>query len=95
VLHGHTDIPQNTRPQGGVISVQQYFDSILSLLKKHGLYTGLLHVYSSGLDDYMSPLEILFEAVFDSSDTAENMYADRRKDGIPSNKFEQYGLKAM
>ena len=71
------------------------FDSILSLLKKHGLYTGLLHVYSSGLDDYMSPLEILFEAVFDSSDTAENMYADRRKDGILSNKFEQYGVKAM
>ena len=71
------------------------FDSILSLLKKHGLYTGLLHVYSSGLDDYMSPLEILLEAVFDSSDTAENIYADRRKDGILSNKFEQYGVKAM
>ncbi|KAL3790130.1 hypothetical protein ACHAW5_000828 [Stephanodiscus triporus] len=70
------------------------FDSILSLLKKHSLYTGLLHVYSRGLDDYMSPLEILFEVVFDSSDTVENMYADR-KNGILSNKFQQYGYKAM
>lgn len=70
------------------------FDSILSLLKKHSLYTGLLHVYSRGLDDYMSPLEILFEVVFDSSDTVENMYANR-KNGILSNTFQQYGYKAM
>ena len=63
------------------------FDSILSLLKKHGLYTGLFHVYSSGLDDFVSPLEILFEAVFDSADTIEGTHTDRRKD--------EYGYKAM
>lgn len=71
------------------------FDAILSLLKKNALYTGLFHVYSNGLDDYISPLEILFEALFDSADAAEDMHAERRKDGHPRNKFEQYGYKAM
>ncbi|KAL3810112.1 hypothetical protein ACHAXA_008245, partial [Cyclostephanos tholiformis] len=71
------------------------FDSILSLLKKHGLYTGLIYVYSSGLDNYMTPLEVLLDAVFDSADTAEFFYSDRRNDGILSNKFEQIGYKAI
>jgi len=71
------------------------FDSILTLLKKHKLYTGLLHVYSTGLDDYVSPLEIVFDAVFDSADKAEVMHFDRQKDAILSNTFEQYGYKAM
>lgn len=71
------------------------YDSILSLLKKNALYTGLFHVYSNGLDDYVSPLEILFEALFDSADSSESMFADRRTDGLPSNKFEQYGYKAL
>lgn len=71
------------------------FDSILSLLRKHSLYTGLIHVYTSGLDDYTSPLEILLDVVFDSTDSAENVYSDRRKDGILSNTFEQIGFKAM
>jgi len=70
------------------------FDSILSLLKNNGLYTGLLHVYSK-LDDYVSPMEILFDAVFDAADDAEDICVDRRKDGLPNNKFEQYGYKAM
>jgi len=71
------------------------FDSILSLLKKNALYTGLFHVYSSGLDDYVSPLEILFDALFEAADSVEDTIADRRKDGIPSNKFEQFGYKIM
>jgi len=71
------------------------FDSILSLLKKNSLYTGLIHVYSSGLDDYISPGEILFDALFESADSSEDMIVDRRKDGIPNNKFEQYGYKIL
>jgi hypothetical protein len=70
------------------------FDSILSLLKKHSLYTGLFHVYCNGLDDYISPLEILFEVLFDSADAADDI-VERRKDGTPTSKFEQYGYKAM
>jgi hypothetical protein len=71
------------------------FDSILSLLKKNSLYTGLIHVYSSGLDDYISPGEILFDALFESADSSEDMIVDRRKDGIPNNKFEQYGYNIL
>lgn len=71
------------------------FDSILTLLKKHKLYTGLLHVYSSGLDDYLSPLEIVFDAVFDSADTADVVCARQQKDIILRNDFELYGYKAM
>ncbi|KAL7538868.1 hypothetical protein ACHAXR_009417, partial [Thalassiosira sp. AJA248-18] len=71
------------------------YHSILSLLKRNALYTGLFHVFSTGLDDYISPLEILFEAVFDSADAAEDLYVDRRKDGFPRNNFERYGYKAI
>jgi len=71
------------------------FDSILSLLKKNALYTGLFHVYSSGLDDYVSPLEILFDALFEAADAVEDTIANRREDGIPSNKFEQFGYKIL
>lgn len=53
-------------------------------------------MYSSGLDDYISPLEILFEGMFDSVDTANHdMHVDPRKDGTPRNKLEQYGYKAL
>jgi hypothetical protein len=71
------------------------FDSILTLLKKNSLYTGLLHVYSSGLDDYASPLEILFDAIFESADASDGIHSERRSDGAPRSKFEQYGYKAM
>lgn len=71
------------------------FDSILTLLKKNALYTGLLHVYSTGLDDFTSPLEVLFEAIFDALNSSNCIHSDRRKDGVLSNKFEQYGFKAL
>lgn len=70
------------------------FDSILTLLKKHELYTGLFHVYSNGLDDYLTPLEIVFDAIFDSIDAVEGI-CDRRKDIILNNKLEKFGYKAM
>lgn len=71
------------------------FDSILTLLKQHKLYTGLFHVYSNGLDDYVSPLEIVFDEVFDSADNAEFVNAGQQKDAILGNSFEQHGYKAM
>lgn len=71
------------------------FDSILTLLKKNALYTGLFHVYNTGLNDYTSPLEVLFEALFDAINNSNCIYGDRRKDGVLSNKFDQYGYKAL
>lgn len=61
------------------------FDSILSLLKKNRLFTGLLHVFNSGLSDYITPLEVLFDAMIDSVDTVEDTESE----------FEEYGYKAM
>lgn len=71
------------------------FDSILSLLKKNGLYTGLIHVYTNGLDDYVSPLELLFDATFDAADGVEELFADRPRDGLPRNKFEGFAYKVL
>ena len=44
------------------------FDSVLRLLRKNGMYCALLHVYTSGLDDFVTPLQMLFEEVFDRAD---------------------------
>ncbi|KAL3802605.1 hypothetical protein HJC23_011929 [Cyclotella cryptica] len=71
------------------------FDSILTLLKKNALYTGLIHVYNTGLDDFSSPLEVLFDAIFDSINTSNCIHGDRRKEGVLTSKFEQYGYKAL
>lgn len=71
------------------------FDSILTLLKKNELFTGLLHVYSMGLDDYSSPLDVVFDAIFDALNSSNCIHGSRRKEGILSNKVEQYGYKVL
>jgi len=70
------------------------FDSILALLRKNGMYSALLHVFAHGLDDFVTPLEILLEGIFDSAEECD-LYATRRLDGVPQNAFEQYGYKAL
>jgi len=69
------------------------FDTILSLLRKNGMYSALIHVYTHGLDDYVSPLEHLFEAIFDTAATESGK--QRRLDGSPQTAFERYGYKAI
>eukprot|EP00550_Attheya_septentrionalis_P011433 CAMPEP_0198305396 /NCGR_PEP_ID=MMETSP1449-20131203/57882_1 /TAXON_ID=420275 /ORGANISM="Attheya septentrionalis, Strain CCMP2084" /LENGTH=1809 /DNA_ID=CAMNT_0044007929 /DNA_START=135 /DNA_END=5564 /DNA_ORIENTATION=- len=64
------------------------FDSILGLLRKNGMYSALIHVFTHGLDDFISPLEILLEAVFDSIDHP-------RTDRTGQDELEQYGYKAI
>ena len=71
------------------------FDSILTLLKNNALYTGLLYVYSAGLGDYTSPLEVLFEGIFDALNNSHSIYSDCRKKGVLSSKFGEYGYKAL
>jgi len=70
------------------------FDSILTLLRKNGMYSALLHVFTHGLDDFITPLEILMEGIFDSADECD-FHAPRRNDGVPQTPFEQYGYKAI
>jgi hypothetical protein len=69
------------------------FDSILTLLRKNAMYSALIHVYTHGLNDYISPLETLFEAIFDAAATDFNK--QRRLDGAPRTAFERYGYKAI
>jgi hypothetical protein len=74
------------------------FDSILPLLRNNEMYSALLHVFTLGLDDYVSPLELLLEGVMDA---AEQMgpeglnRASRRLDGVFQNRFERFGYKAL
>ena len=70
------------------------FDSILSLLRQNGMYSALFHVYAHGLDDYVTPLEILMEAIFDAAETRD-LSTQRRLDGVAQNSFERYGYKAI
>jgi len=56
-------------------------DMIVGLLRREGMYSALVHVFTVGLGDYLSPLECLFEAVFDAVD-----------DGEPNGMEEEVGV---
>ncbi len=70
------------------------FDTILSLLRKNEMYSALCYVFSHGLDDFITPLEILLERIFDGADEGK-VLAKRRPDGVPQSQFERYGYKAI
>lgn len=70
------------------------FDTILSLLRANEMYSALFYVFNQGLDDYVTPLEILLERVFDEAD-AGSATKRRRKDGNLQTAFERYGYKAI
>jgi WD40 repeat protein len=67
------------------------FDSILSLLRKHGLFSALIHVYTQGLDDYTAPLEILFDACFDAADGLRHGESVSLEDCV----FQRCGYKIL
>jgi vacuolar protein sorting-associated protein 8 len=78
------------------------FDSILTLLKANEMYSALFYVYNQGLKDYVSPLEILLEKIFDGADTTLKQQQQQqpakksmRIDGAPRNDLEKYGYKAI
>ena len=70
------------------------FDTILSLLRRNKMFTALFYVYNNGLDDYVSPLEIILEEVFDKADVGSTSI-NRRSDGVLQNEFERLGYKAL
>ena len=69
------------------------FDSILSLLRKNCMFSALIHVYTHGLDDFVSPLQNLFEAMFDEA--SAEILSHRRQDRVLQTAFERYGYKAI
>ena len=71
------------------------FDSILSLLRKNFMFSALIHVYTQGLDDYLSPLEILFDACIDAADLAIVETRQNPKGLIQQSSFQRYGYKIL
>jgi hypothetical protein len=70
------------------------FDTILSLLRSNEMYSAIFYVFNQGLDDYVTPLELLLEKVFDEAD-AGSASQSRRRDGVLQNDFERFGYKAI
>lgn len=70
------------------------FDTILSLLRVNEMYSALFYVFNQGLDDYVTPLEILLDKVFSEAD-AGALAPTRRTDGVLQNDFERLGYKAI
>jgi hypothetical protein len=70
------------------------FDSILSLLRQNNMYSALCYVFNQGLDDYVTPLEIILEKVFDEADTGSAILPRRRSQKL-HNDFTRYGYKAI
>ena len=71
------------------------FDSILSLLRKNFMFSALIHVYTQGLDDYLSPFEILFDACFDAAGLALDDTRHNPKSFILQPSFQRYGYKIL
>lgn len=69
------------------------FDTILSLLRKNSMFSALIHVYTQGLDDYLSPLELLFDAFFDAADSCEFGAGSANSDRFGS--VERFGYKII
>eukprot|EP00520_Triparma_pacifica_P000356 CAMPEP_0118635700 /NCGR_PEP_ID=MMETSP0785-20121206/2214_1 /TAXON_ID=91992 /ORGANISM="Bolidomonas pacifica, Strain CCMP 1866" /LENGTH=1039 /DNA_ID=CAMNT_0006526747 /DNA_START=209 /DNA_END=3325 /DNA_ORIENTATION=+ len=59
------------------------FDSVLKLLRNNKMFSALFHVYTSGLDDFVTPLQILYEEIFDTADSSEDIhrFANGRQNG--------------
>lgn len=70
------------------------FDSCVTLLRQNTMHSALIHVYTAGLDDFITPLQILFEDVFDNCEVS-HVSSMRRLDGAPTNRFHQFGYKAI
>ena len=47
------------------------FNTIIPLLIKHHMFSALFHVYTVGLNDYVTPLERLLEVIISSSNSSE------------------------
>ena len=44
------------------------FNTIVTICRKHRLYSALCHVYTRGLDDFTTPLELLLEGAITAAD---------------------------
>ena len=63
------------------------FDSILSLLRKNEMFSALIYVYTRGLNDFVSPLEAIYESLFRT--------VDSMKSAVSMESFYRYGYKVL
>ncbi|KAL7557061.1 hypothetical protein ACA910_009897 [Epithemia clementina (nom. ined.)] len=68
------------------------FDSIIALLRNNDMYSAMFFVFNQGLDDYVSPLQMLLERVFDEADNGNAML---RRGSRLQNDFDKFGYKAI
>ena len=72
------------------------FDTIISLLRKNEMYSALFHVFTHGLNDFVTPLEIILERIFDAADEANTENRLHTHGGKPIiNAYERFGYKAI
>ncbi|GKY91185.1 hypothetical protein MPSEU_000091200 [Mayamaea pseudoterrestris] len=70
------------------------FDNLLQLLRANEMFSALFYVYNQGLDDYVTPLEILLERIFDEVDSGGAVRSGRSV-GLPHTTFDKLGYKAI
>jgi len=70
------------------------FDSIIALLRNNDMYSAMFFVFNQGLNDYVSPLQMLLERVFDEAD-AGNALVRRSSERKRQNDFDRFGYKAI
>ena len=70
------------------------FDNLLHLLRANEMYSALFYVYNQGLNDYITPLEVLLERVFDEVD-AGCLVRRLQVDGPLQTTFGKLGYKAL
>lgn len=63
------------------------FDSILSLLRKNEMFSAMTYVYTRGLNDFVSPLEAIFESLFRTIDSKDAT--------ISIESFHRHGYKII
>jgi len=70
------------------------FNNIVTILRKHRLYSALIHVYTSGLDEYIPPLELMLEGAIEAVDVAVGL-SERSDAAAAGPGFETVGFKAL
>lgn len=70
------------------------FDSVIALLRRNDMFSALFHVFSHGLDDFVTPLEMLLERLFDTADEGQPVVR-REKENLSDNPFVHFGYKAI
>ena len=74
------------------------FDSIIALLRNNDMYSAMFFVFNQGLDDYVSPLQMLLERVFDEADNGNALLRRSTRNGDRGrlqNDFDKFGYKAI